>query len=98
MGSEPFIPATAEGADAERDLLCAVRDLVRADQEMRRAMGRRLALGASDLRALRPVMAHERSGSPTTPHEIARDLDITSGCVPPLRPYRRRPGPRSSRS
>jgi DNA-binding MarR family transcriptional regulator len=68
-------------APAERELLRAVRDLVTADDEMRRATGRRMSLGLSDLRATRFVMNACTEGVPVTPHDIARHLGLTTAAT-----------------
>jgi DNA-binding MarR family transcriptional regulator len=68
-------------APGERLLLRAVRDLVAADDEMRRATGRRMELGSSDLRATRFVMTACTAGAIVTPRDIARHLGLTTAAT-----------------
>jgi DNA-binding MarR family transcriptional regulator len=70
-GAEPY------GA-GERELLRAVRELVRADQSMRRSLSRRMVVGETDLRALRHVMAAARLDRPVTPRDLAEHLGIST--------------------
>jgi len=76
-GIESF-PGTAPYGTGERDLLQAVRELVRADRSMRRSLSRRMAIGETDLRAVRLVMAAARVDQPMTPHDLAEQLGITT--------------------
>jgi len=62
----------------ERELLRAVRDLVRADQEMRREAGDRMSLSSNELRAVRFVLDRGRSGEPATPGGLAAYLGVTT--------------------
>lgn len=84
MQADESFPGTVEQAEDERALLRAVRELVRADREMRRATGARLRMGGNDLRAVRFVMATERSGPPATPRELAAHLGISSASTTAL--------------
>jgi DNA-binding MarR family transcriptional regulator len=69
---------------AERELLRALRDFVVADEEMRRATGRRMELGTSDLRATRFVMTACSNGVPVTPRDVARHLGLTTAATTAL--------------
>lgn len=84
MQPDDSFPGTLGYAASERELLRAVRDLVRADSAMRVAMARRMTLGPSDLRALRFVMAGERTGRPTSPRDLAAHLDISTAATTTL--------------
>src|SRR3954447_6407088 len=65
-------------APGERELLRAVRDLVRADQDMRREAGDRMSLSSNELRAVRFVLDRGRSGEPATPGALAAYLGVTT--------------------
>lgn len=71
-------PGTAPYAPGERELLRAVSDLVAADRSMRRSLSQRMAVGETDLRAVRFVMAAARTGRSVTPHELAEHLEIST--------------------
>jgi DNA-binding MarR family transcriptional regulator len=75
-----FVPATRPYDADERELLEAVRELVRADREMRRVVSRRMEMGETDLRAVRFVMAAHRD-RPATPHEVADHLGISTAAT-----------------
>lgn len=81
MRPSRFSPGGSPVAGSERELLQAVRDLVAADRLMRRDLGRRMALGDTDLRAIRYVMAATNLGRLTTPHDLADHLGITSAAT-----------------
>jgi DNA-binding MarR family transcriptional regulator len=68
-------------APSEREMLHAVRDFVAADEEMRRATGRRMSMGVSDLRATRFVMTACSEGRPVTPRDVARHLGLTTAAT-----------------
>src|SRR3954447_9599035 len=67
----PFSPG-------ERELLRAVRDLVRADSDMRRDAGARMRMNANELRAVRFVMEAARSGTAATPRGLATFLRVST--------------------
>lgn len=75
------IPGIASYTQSERELLRAVRELVRADLGMRQAISRRMTVGETDLRAIRFVMASTRADRLTTPHELAEHLGITTAAT-----------------
>lgn len=81
MDKPAATPDMPEYDPAERELLRAVRDLVRSDDAMRRATGKRMALVPSDLRATRFVMAAEREGVAVTPRDVARHLGLTTAAT-----------------
>jgi DNA-binding MarR family transcriptional regulator len=74
-------PGSRRYGEDERALLQAVRDLVQADREMRRATSRRMGLGETDMRAIRFVMAAVGRGQGATPHELARHLGISTAAT-----------------
>lgn len=81
-----MIPAASSSdmpayTSAEREVLRALRDFVVADEEMRRATGRRMALGVSDVRATRFVMTACSEGVPVTPRDVARHLGLTTAAT-----------------
>jgi DNA-binding MarR family transcriptional regulator len=84
MSPDEAFPATEPYKAGERELLRAVRELVRADREMRRALGRRVTLGETDLRAVRFVMAESRARRATSPHDLAEHLGITTAATTTL--------------
>lgn len=65
-------------------LLTAVRGLVAADRDMRRTFSGRMALSENDVRAVRFVIAAERSDRPGTPRELAAHLGITTAAATAL--------------
>lgn len=71
----------ADFAPDERELLHAVRDLVRADGRMREATGRRMRLATSDMRATRFVLTAARQGVTVTPRDVARHLGLTTAAT-----------------
>jgi DNA-binding MarR family transcriptional regulator len=77
-------PDMPDYTPAERDLLHAVRDLVRADETMRRTSGKRMALGPSDMRATRFVMTACTEGVLVTPRDVARHLGLTTAATTTL--------------
>lgn len=80
MPTDAF-PGSRPYGEGERQLLQAVRDLVLADREMRRAASRRMGVGERDLRAVRYVMAAVDQGPPATPHELAVHLGISTAAA-----------------
>jgi DNA-binding MarR family transcriptional regulator len=80
MRTDAF-PGSRPYGDEERELLQAVRDLVRVDREMRRAASRRMGVGETDMRALRFVMAAAQRGAGATPHELADHLGISTAAT-----------------
>jgi DNA-binding MarR family transcriptional regulator len=74
-------PGSRAYGDGERVLLQAVRDLVDADRDMRRATSRRMGLGETDIRAVRFVMAAFGEGSGVSPHELASHLGISTAAT-----------------
>lgn len=81
MSVAGFFPGSEPYGASERDLLRAVRDLVAADRLMRRDMSRRMAVGETDMRAIRYVMAAEGLGRTVTPHDLAAHLGITTAAT-----------------
>lgn len=84
MDRTGFFPGTAPYPDGEREMLRAVRDLVAADRLMRRDMGRRMALGDNDMRAVRYVMAAASLDRTVTPHDLAEHLGISTAATTTL--------------
>lgn len=80
MRSDAF-PGSRPYAEEERALLQAVRDLVQADRDMRRAASRRMGVGETDMRAIRYVMAAADDGYGATPHELASHLGISTAAT-----------------
>lgn len=74
-------PGTLPVSPGERELLDAVSRFVLADRGMRRALAQRMAMGETDLRAIRFVMAAGRLGETVTPHGLARHLGISSAAT-----------------
>jgi DNA-binding MarR family transcriptional regulator len=60
------------------DLLGAVRRFRGADDRMRRRTSAGMGMNVSDLAALQLVVAGERRGRAVHPHDVARDLRITT--------------------
>jgi DNA-binding MarR family transcriptional regulator len=81
MDQSTSTSAMTDYTAAERELLRALRDFVAADEEMRRATGRRMELGISDLRATRFVMTACTQGVPVTPRDVARHLGLTTAAT-----------------
>jgi len=79
--SDESFPGTEPLGVPERDLLRAVRELVAADREMRHALGVRMSLGETDLRAVRLVLAASRDGRAITPRELATELGISTAAT-----------------
>jgi DNA-binding MarR family transcriptional regulator len=71
-------PSLAAYGPGERELLRAVRDLVRADRDMRRDAGVRMRLSPNELRAVRFVLDRGREDRPVTPGALAAHLQITT--------------------
>lgn len=67
-----------------RQVLEAVRRLRRADQAMRHRSERYMRLNATDMEALRLIMARERCGLATAPGDITSHLDVTSAATTKL--------------
>ncbi|WMY78541.1 MarR family transcriptional regulator [Citricoccus sp. I39-566] len=65
-------------ADSAVALLQALRRFRSRDQEMRRRMGTDMALNATDIEALRYVIAHELAEDHLTPRELAKHLHIST--------------------
>jgi DNA-binding MarR family transcriptional regulator len=78
-----FLPGAPPGS-SERELLRAIRALVSADRDMRRALSDRMSLSQNDVRAVRFVMAAARTDQPCTPHEIAAHLGMTTAAATAL--------------
>ncbi|MCD7101049.1 MarR family winged helix-turn-helix transcriptional regulator [Pseudoclavibacter sp. 13-3] len=67
-----------------RQVLEAVRRLRRADQAMRHRSERYMRLNATDMEALRLIVARERCGVATTPGDVTAHLDVTSAATTKL--------------
>lgn len=80
------LPATYwfDASDPAVQLLHAVRRFRRADQEMRRGMESDMDLNATDLEALRHVIAHERAGTTVTARELSTHLHISTASTAKL--------------
>ena len=76
-----FFPGGSPYDGSEQALLRAVRDLVAADRLMRRDLSRRMTLGETDLRAIRYVMAATNRDQPTSPHDLAEHLGISTAAT-----------------
>jgi DNA-binding MarR family transcriptional regulator len=71
-------------SESVRELLVAVRSLVRADRQMRRDLGDRMHLGANDLAAVRYVLATTGAGAQVAPRDVARHLGISTASTTAL--------------
>lgn len=69
---------------AERELLRAVRDLVRADRDMRRRLGATMHMNLTDLQALRHVIDAQNAEGFTTPRRLADALAISTASTTTL--------------
>ena len=67
-----------------RELLRAVRDLVRADRAMRRDLGYRMHMNSNELLAVRHVLDTSRQGDAPTPRGLARFLGISTASTTTL--------------
>ena len=81
MPAPESFPGSAPYNPGERELLHAVSDLVRADRSMRRGLSRRMAVGETDLRAIRFVMAATRADRSVAPHDLAEHLGISTAAT-----------------
>ncbi|MDH2416240.1 MarR family transcriptional regulator [Nocardioides sp. CER19] len=81
MDQPASTPEMTAYGPAERELLRALRDFVASDEAARRATGRRMDLGVSDLRATRFVMTACSRGEPVTPRDVARHLGLTTAAT-----------------
>lgn len=81
-GSGP--PYWYDETDSAVALLAALRRFRAADHEMRRRMMAGMAMNATDLQALRYVIAHERTKEPATPRALARHLSISTASTTKL--------------
>lgn len=66
------------------ELLQAVRRFRRAHEAMRRHVSVDMGLNPVDLRALQLVVASERRGEPASPHQLASELNLSSGAMTKL--------------
>jgi DNA-binding MarR family transcriptional regulator len=94
-----------EDADPALALLRAVRRFRQADRDMRRTMGAEMDLNATDVEALRHVVAHGEAGHPVTARELSAYLHISTASTSKLLNrlsgsghIRRVPHPRDRRS
>ena len=69
---------------AERELLRAVRDLVRADRDMRRRLGASMHMNLTVLQALRHVIDAQDAEGFTTPRRLADTLGISTASTTTL--------------
>ncbi|GAB2877029.1 MarR family winged helix-turn-helix transcriptional regulator [Nocardioides pacificus] len=67
-----------------RELLVALRDFTRADQEMRRRLSATMRMNVTDVQALRHVIDSERTAGWTTPRELAAYLGISTASTTKL--------------
>lgn len=75
---------TASYDPGVRDLLTALRDFTRADQEMRRRLSAEMRMNLTDLQALRHVIESERDADWTTPRALAAYLGISTASTTKL--------------
>lgn len=89
----PRTPVAPDYTDDERDLLRAVRELVRADREMRNRLSDAMRVNPTDLRSLRHVIRaveiaeSDPQGSAVpgvTPRRLADHLGISTAAVTTL--------------
>lgn len=73
-----------EDSDPRVDLLHALRRFRRADQRMRRRMSSDMDLNATDVEALRHIIAHNAAGASVTARELATHLDISTASTAKL--------------
>lgn len=67
--------------DKALEVLRALRAWHQAERRMNQASQRYMKLGENDMRALRWVIAAQRSGTPVTPTMIAKYLEISTASV-----------------
>lgn len=84
QGSEPPETYWYDASDSAVEVLRALRRFRAADQAMRRAMGADMDLNATNLLALRHVIAGELAGEPVTPLALARLLEISTASTTKL--------------
>jgi DNA-binding MarR family transcriptional regulator len=77
-------PYWYDDVDPAVELLSALRRFRRADQEMRRRMSAGMDMNATDLAALRFVIAHEQADDAVTPLRLARHLEISGASTSKL--------------
>lgn len=73
-----------DGTDPAVALLSAVRRFRRADQEMRRRLSSDMSLNATDVEAVRRIIARERAGDPLTARELTAGLHISTAATAKL--------------
>lgn len=73
-----------DSSDPAFTLLHALRGFRHADQEMRRRMSTDMGLNATDVEALRYVIAHERTGDQLTPRGLSALLHISTASTAKL--------------
>ncbi|RBP62195.1 MarR family transcriptional regulator [Brevibacterium sanguinis] len=73
-----------EGTEDAVGLLAAVRRFRRADQRMRRRMESDMDVNATDVEALRHIIASTRAGIPLTARELAAHLGISTASTTKL--------------
>lgn len=73
-----------EDSDPTMGLLEALRRFRRADQRMRRRMSSDMHLNATDIEALRHIIAHGPTGDPVTARGLATHLDISTASTAKL--------------
>jgi DNA-binding MarR family transcriptional regulator len=66
------------------DVLGALREFRRADEQMRRRMSASLGVNPLDMRALQLVIAAEREHSPLSPSDLSSALQVTSAATTKL--------------
>lgn len=77
-------PYWYEDPDPTVNLLHALRRFRRADQRMRRRMSSDMQLNATDVEALRHIIAHGPTGEPVTARGLATHLDISTASTAKL--------------
>lgn len=77
-------PYWYEDADPTLGLLHALRRFRRADQRMRRRMCSDMDLNATDIEALRHIIAHGQEGEAVTARGLATHLDISTASTAKL--------------
>lgn len=73
-----------QDAESAVRMLRALRRFRAADRDMRRRMTAGMEMNATDVDALRFVIAHERTGEPVTPRDLAAYLDISTASTTKL--------------
>jgi DNA-binding MarR family transcriptional regulator len=81
---DPQQPELATYSPAGRELLRAVRDLIRADRTMRRDLGARMEMNSNELLAIRQVLEVDRQGENPTPRRLATFLGISTAATTTL--------------